>query len=180
MKANPRVHPSTLPFRNFAVIGALAVLAACVPAPREPAPTPRPAPTPTATAPAPAPAPAPANWRDAPITPGDWSWAMQPNSKATFGAGQFTMTCNGPAVILFRQGTPGTGTVPVTITTMAGVRVLQGSSTAGGVTVNIPARDSVLDAMAFSRGRFAVSVPGQQTLYLPSWTEVSRVIEDCR
>ena len=44
----------------------------------------------------------------------------------------------------------------------------------------LPARDPLLDAMAFSKGRFAVEVAGLPTLYLPSWIEVSRVIEDCR
>jgi len=34
--------------------------------------------------------------------------------------------------------------------------------------------------MAFSRGRFALETAGQETLYLPSWPEISRVVEDCR
>jgi hypothetical protein len=34
--------------------------------------------------------------------------------------------------------------------------------------------------MAYSRGRFAVEINGLPTLYLPSWAEVGRVIEDCR
>lgn len=40
--------------------------------------------------------------------------------------------------------------------------------------------DPILDALAFSRGRFAIEVTGQPTLYLPSWPELSRVVEDCR
>jgi hypothetical protein len=34
--------------------------------------------------------------------------------------------------------------------------------------------------MAFSRGRFAIETAGLPTLYVPSWPEVSRVVEDCR
>jgi hypothetical protein len=34
--------------------------------------------------------------------------------------------------------------------------------------------------MALSKGRFAVEVDGEAPLYLPSYAEVSRVIEDCR
>ena len=48
------------------------------------------------------------------------------------------------------------------------------------VVAALPARDPLLDAIAFSRGRFAVEVAGLQTLYLPSWPEITRVIEDCR
>ena len=53
------------------------------------------------------------------------------------------------------------------------------------VTVTMPLPSStgsvsLLDAMAFSSGRFAVDLPGRSVLYLPSWPEVSRVIEDCR
>ena len=44
----------------------------------------------------------------------------------------------------------------------------------------LSANDRLLDAMALSKGRFAVEVPGTTTLYLPSWAEVTRVIEDCR
>ena len=42
------------------------------------------------------------------------------------------------------------------------------------------ADDRLLDAMALSKGRFAVEVDGMTALYLPSWAEVTRVIEDCR
>jgi hypothetical protein len=58
--------------------------------------------------------------------------------------------------------------------------VLSGLGTPAGVELTLPARDPLLDAIAFSRGRFAVAVPGEPTLYVPSWTEISRVIEDCR
>lgn len=46
--------------------------------------------------------------------------------------------------------------------------------------VELAAQDRLLDAMAFSRGRFAVETGGLPTLYLPAWAEVTRVIEDCR
>jgi len=59
-------------------------------------------------------------------------------------------------------------------------RVLDAAPDGGSVAAVLPARDPLLDAMAFSKGRFAVEVAGLPTLYLPSWIEVSRVIEDCR
>ena len=42
------------------------------------------------------------------------------------------------------------------------------------------ASDTVLDQIAYSRGRFAVEAQGLDTLILPAWAEVGRVIEDCR
>jgi len=48
------------------------------------------------------------------------------------------------------------------------------------LVAELPARDPLLDAMALSKGRFAVAVEGAAPLILPSWAEVSRVIEDCR
>ena len=48
------------------------------------------------------------------------------------------------------------------------------------VLIALPARDPLLDAMAVTRGRFAVETEGMPTLYLPPWAEVTRVIEDCR
>ncbi len=48
------------------------------------------------------------------------------------------------------------------------------------MAVAIPARDPILDAMALTKGRFAIEAQGTQTLYIPAWAEVTRVIEDCR
>ena len=48
------------------------------------------------------------------------------------------------------------------------------------IVARVPARDPLLDAMAFSKGRFAIEIAGLPTLYAPSWAEVTRVIEDCR
>jgi hypothetical protein len=53
------------------------------------------------------------------------------------------------------------------------------------VTRSIPvggrllANDPLLDAIAFSRGRFLVA-GGGETLAIPSWPEAARSIEDCR
>ena len=48
------------------------------------------------------------------------------------------------------------------------------------LTVTLASGDSILDAIAYSRGRFGVSVTGAPALVLPSWAEPARVIEDCR
>jgi hypothetical protein len=46
--------------------------------------------------------------------------------------------------------------------------------------VSLSPRDALLDAMAFSRGRFIVEQPGQPSLVVPAWAEFGRVVEDCR
>jgi hypothetical protein len=48
------------------------------------------------------------------------------------------------------------------------------------LSVTLAAGDTVLDAVAYSRGRFGISVTGAPALVLPSWAEPVRVIEDCR
>ncbi|NUR45972.1 MAG: hypothetical protein HOP91_07440 [Sphingomonas sp.] len=48
------------------------------------------------------------------------------------------------------------------------------------LTVDLASYDPLLDAIASSRGRFAVSVGTQPALVVPPWAEASRVIEDCR
>ena len=48
------------------------------------------------------------------------------------------------------------------------------------IAAELSPRDPLLDAMAITKGRFAVEVEGERTLYLPAWAEVTRVIEDCR
>ncbi|MEE4452561.1 hypothetical protein V2S85_12985 [Novosphingobium resinovorum] len=182
MKANPRSRAlPTSPFLVLA-IAATAIVAGCVPPPPS-----APAPTQTARPPQPRPGPAPAlpaaaDWRDAPQTPGDWSYtASGAGSAASFG-GQFTLQCDPArkAVTLVRSGMVPSGPSALSITTSTGTRALSAAANPRGIFVTLQARDSVLDAMAFSRGRFAVAATGQPTLYLPSWTEISRVLEDCR
>ena len=48
------------------------------------------------------------------------------------------------------------------------------------LVADVTAMDSILDSIAFSRGRIAVSASGSAALVFPSWPELIRVIEDCR
>ena len=48
------------------------------------------------------------------------------------------------------------------------------------VIAQVGASDALLDALVFSRGRFAVSMPGSPALVVPAGTEVAHVVEDCR
>lgn len=182
MKANPRLRSTPASLRLLPVlVGALA-LAGCIPqvAPAPPQPAARPSPSP---APTPAPLPPPSSdWRDALATPGDWQYApSSTGSFASFASGQFILRCERQQqrVSLIRAGA-ATGPVSMAIRTTQGERTLVANPVQGGVSTSLPTRDPLLDDMAFSRGRFAVEVPGMATLHIPSWTEVSRVIEDCR
>jgi hypothetical protein len=183
MNANRRSTP-------FLAAAALAALTSACSMPRVvPSPAPVPAPRPTRPAPAPAPAPLPpppsagVDWRQAPITPGNWTWGIEAGqSVARFGGDTLILRCDRAAGTLTLSRTAAAkGPEPMTVTTTSGRRTLSAAplgSAALGVT--LPARDSLFDAMAFSRGRFAVEVTGAAPLYVPSWPELSRVIEDCR
>ena len=144
---------------------------------------------PVAIRPTPPPPGPPADWRDLPVTPGVWNWQREAGrSVARFAAPGtapvITLTCDRAAgqVLLARAGI-GEGHVPMAISTTNGTRPLTSEPAVSGpgwVTTAIRTTDPILDAMAFSRGRFALDVAGLPMLALPSWPEVSRVIEDCR
>lgn len=158
------------------------------PAPQLPAP-PRPAP------PASVPRAAATNWRDLPQSAGSWTYAAE----ATGSAASFSQQGTGPlavlrcdrsrsAIVLQRAGA-ASGPVPATITTSSTTRRLTATSANPPATaasapphfeIVFTVRDPLLDAMAFSRGRFMLEVAGTQTLVLPVWSELGRVIEDCR
>lgn len=176
------------PTRRLAALplAACLALAACVPAP-EPAPAPAPAPTPAPSPVVPAPAPAPtfSNWMDAPLTPGEWSYE---GGIARFGEPasepRLTLRCDraGGVVEIARAGT-AVAPLPMIVRTETSERSIDAGparSDPASIVARVPARDPLLDAMAFSRGRFAVEVGGLPALYVPSYPEVTRVIEDCR
>jgi hypothetical protein len=158
----------------LAGLAGLALLAACgtrVVPPSAPPPAPAPAPSPT-PAPTPTPVPSFSSWMDAPATPGDWSYA---NGVATFGqagVARLTLSCANGAVRIAYQGSSAerltfrTETISRAVAASAGV-------------ASLAARDPLLDAIAFSKGRFALEA-GNETLYVPAYPEISRVIEDCR
>lgn len=169
--------------RRGALIAAFLAVGGCVPRALPPAPVaPAPAPPPVAAAP-----PLPADWQDWPWTPGTWRYLpAATGGRATFGVtGQpasVELRCDraARAVLLSRAGTVP---APFTIRTSATTRTVPVRPLAGGgaqVAARFAADDRLLDAMAFTRGRFTVEQPGVAPLVLPPWAEVGRVIEDCR
>lgn len=177
--------------RSFAALPliAIAALSACV-APPRPVPVPVPAPAPAPRPPAPTPAPAYSNWMDAPQTPGDWFYIPGAGASiAAFGPAEkqplFAMRCDMASHTLSIGRTSASiMPQPMTIRTETATRTFSANPAQGSVehlvATSLTATDSFLDAIAFSKGRFEVEVPGEANLYLPSWPEITRVIEDCR
>lgn len=120
---------------------------------------------------------------DARPTPGDWRWqGAAGTSTATFidagGQALLAMRCDkaARAIDITRYNAPGT-VLDLRTETQDRLLPATGSTSA---TARVPAADPLLDAVAFSRGRFFVNVAGAQPLYLPSFPEITRVVEDCR
>lgn len=121
------------------------------------------------------------------MAPGTWRYERDARgSRALFGIpgseALAVLRCDlaSHAVYLSRAGSAaGAMTVRTTSTT----RALTVQPTGGAlpyVAVALAPRDALLDAIAFSRGRFTMEQPGIPPLVLRPWAEVSRVIEDCR
>ena len=94
---------------------------------------------------------------------------------------QFALSCDASArQVTISLGLRAEVTQPIIITATDLRRALNGQPQGAALVATLPANDPLLDAMAFSRGRFMVETGGMAPFYLPSWAEVSRVIEDCR
>jgi len=173
----------------------VALLAGCVP----PSPEPTPAPTPTST-PMPAPTPSPTSqpvvqmvddWQGAPLTQGDWFYTAEPDETiASFGTSRATADTKLIVVCRIRQRHVAIGYVgqgpqqgEMMIRTETATRTLPAIAATGRaplILAELSVFDPLLDAMAFSKGRFAVDASGQPTLIAPAYPEITRVIEDCR
>jgi hypothetical protein len=125
---------------------------------------------------------------DVPQTPGDWRYAPgSGGSEARFvgpsGEPVFALRCIRASrlVELVRFGNFA-GDAGMTVRSESATRTLAGMPMMdnSGLNAVLPPSDPLLDAVAFSKGRFAIEAPGAATVYLPSWPEVTRVIEDCR
>ena len=153
-----------------------------------PAPTPAPTPQPQPTAaPTQAVTPVYDNWMDAPQTPGDWSFRLiSTGALAQFGTDPanplFGLECvKATGQVLMHAPRASGGALLLRTESMD--RTLDPANLPGGPNYAryvVSARDPLLDAMAFSKGRFAALVSGGPAYYLPAWPEVTRVVEECR
>jgi len=123
-----------------------------------------------------------AGWADARLTPGRWTYSGGAASSAQFGSGVaplFTVRCAARGqIVLHRHGSAGGNAL--TIRTSNLMRTLPATARPDGTAATISANDPLLDAIAFSRGRFGVETSAAAQLVLPAWPEPARVVEDCR
>ena len=107
-----------------------------------------------------------------PIAAGQWSYAASATgSEARYGT-YIAIRCDRAArtVSIYQPSLPNSS---LSVSTSELTRTLP----VGG---RLLANDSLLDAIAFSRGRFLISGGSGSPLAIPSWPEPARAIEDCR
>jgi hypothetical protein len=121
------------------------------------------------------------------ITPGSWSYAPLPGGSAArftdgTGATAFALECSKATRRVTISRSIATAAPGLYIWTTDASRSLGArfDPTAKRIAVELAARDPLLDAIAFSRGRVAVVVAGIEPLVMPAWPEAARTIEDCR
>lgn len=177
---------AALPLALCAAALSACVPAATAPAPAAPAPVARPAPV---RAPPPSPvvqAPAQDSWMDAPASAGDWRYTAQgARSEATFWGSdnqpKARLRCIPESnIVILSLPASGAAQPLVTIRSETMTRAQVASVQGREQEVSFSGDDPLLDAIAISKGRFAVEATGLPPLFLPSWAEVSRVIENCR
>ena len=122
----------------------------------------------------------------APIA-GNWTYApTSDGSEATFanasGQPQLTIRCTRSTRRVSILQNAAAPSPLIWIWTSSQSRNLPATydAASGRVSVDFGAYDPFLDAIASSRGRVGFSTSGLAVLVVPPWTEVARVIEDCR
>ena len=166
----------------FASVFALAACSAPPPPPvQQPAPPPKII-TPVQRSQEPA-----GEWTDWPLAQGDWVYRRdERGSIALFGPiganALVTLRCDNARrkIYLAREGR---SVGMIVVRASSAMKELMGAPTGGVppyIATEITPNDPILDAIALSRGRIAINVAGQQPLAIPSWAEITRIVEDCR
>jgi len=147
---------------------------------------PRPEPTPAVNAPL---VGAPVDWSLSPRSPGTWIYRADGNgSIASFGEpggeARVSLRCDFALQRVY-LGIAGAADQIVegralTSDGHAALTLVPAGGNPSYLVAQLQPRDPLLDRIAFSRGRFALSVPGQTLTIMPAWAEIGRVIEDCR
>ncbi len=156
--------------RRVGGLTALLLVAACAAPPAPPAPAASP---PSSLPPPP---PSALDWRDLPLSPGDWSYADAVATFAWDGVVLLRLRCDRAARVVEIEQPRGIAGAMKLITSYGATDL----PAPQGALARVPAGDPLLDRIAFSRGRFSVQASGAPQLVVPSWAEVTRVIEECR
>ncbi len=136
-----------------------------------------------------------ADFSTARVTPGVWSYQPVPGgSTARFidaaGIARFTLECSKATRRVTIARTSAVAAPSIFLWSSDASRTLftRFEPNSKRLVAELAARDPLLDAMAFSRGRIAVTVGGVAggagggagALVMPAWPEAARTIEDCR
>ncbi|QNM83493.1 hypothetical protein H8M03_03925 [Sphingomonas sabuli] len=119
--------------------------------------------------------------------PGTWAYrAYAGGSEAAFfdaaRARRTVVRCNRTVrtVSLIRPGVAAAAPTLSVWTTTSTRSIPARFQATGELSADLRATDPLLDAIAFSRGRFATGGAGAALLAVPATPEVEKVIEDCR
>ncbi len=129
-------------------------------------------------------------WIDWAISPGSWVYRRDARGSialfGTLGADALvTLRCDQARkrIYLTRADEAGTGGGTITIRSSSAMKQFSASATGATppyIAAEIMPSDSILDAMAYTRGRIALEVSGQQSIAIPVWSELPRIVDDCR
>lgn len=131
------------------------------------------------------------DWTDWRITQGSWVYRTDARgSVALFGQEQgdavVTIRCDRAQsrIYLTRADEAAVGGAgAITIRTSSALKTFNASSTGGSppyIAAEIMPADPILDAIIYTRGRFALQAGGQQSIAVPVYAEIAKVVEDCR
>ena len=128
-----------------------------------------------------------ADYSYSPVSPGSWTYRAVPGgSEASFvdttGAARMIITCGKLTRLVTLSRISAAPASSLSIWTSSATRHLPSrfDQPSGRVIAQVRAADPLLDAIALSRGRIAVSMPGSPAIVLPTGAEVDHVVEDCR
>jgi hypothetical protein len=160
---------------TFSIAAALALAVQTSPAPA------------AQTSPATAGTPVESNLEYAMPIAGNWAYSSTANgSEATFsnesGVAQLTIRCtrSNRQIALLKAASSAAPSMWVWTSSEKKYLPANYDAAAARVSAELGAYDPLLDAIASSRGRVGFSTSGLAALIVPPWSEVGRVIEDCR
>jgi hypothetical protein len=123
------------------------------------------------------------------VAPAGGNWVYSPGaagSEATFfdsaSRPQVTLRCTRTTrrVAIVKPASAASSTLSVWTSSQKKAIAATFDATASRVTAELAAFDPLLDAIVLSRGRIGFSAAGAPALVVPPWSEVGRVVEDCR
>jgi len=111
--------------------------------------------------------------RGAAVTAGEWRYIVTATGSQALFANALELRCERSARrVQLRRIAPGTAPAPIIVATDTAERTIAADGW-------LDARDPLLDAIAFSRGRFVVAGGGER-LVIPAFPEAARSVQDCR